>query len=151
MRRRRHPLSTLLTIALFLFSTGSLVVAGDPTDPVWVRSQPSATVVVDGEVEGRTPLLVHLSRSAAHSIRIEHPGYQVQEVLVRPVLSWGGLRHVLFGGGAIGTLGSALDVAAGGGRALSPSEVDVILTRTAEIEMHIAPRVPWLLGTYLTP
>jgi hypothetical protein len=130
MRRRRHPLLRLFFIALFLHSAASMLVAADPTDPVYVRSQPvGATVIVDGEALGRTPVMLHLSRRMAHSVRLEQVGYEVREIMVRPVLQWNALRHMLFGGPAMGTLHTAVDLTTCRSERLRPKAVDVVLKR----------------------
>jgi len=141
MRRTRHPLLRLLFIALFLHATTSMLVAGDPTDPVYVGSHPvGATVIVNGEVEGRTPVVLHLSRGTAHSIRLELVGYEIHETLVRPVLQWNVLRHVLFGGPALGSLHTAVDLSSGHSERLRPSAVDVVLERMPQVIVSLLGR-----------
>lgn len=134
MRRRRHPFFRILLIALFLHSATSMLGAGDPTDPVYVRSHPvGATVIVDGEVEGHTPVVLHLSRRMAHSVRLERVGYEVHELMVRPVLHWNVLRHMFFSGPALGTVHTAVDLSTGRSERLRPSAVDVVLKRVPQL------------------
>ena len=130
MRRRRHPLLRLFFIALFLHAATSMLVAGDPTDPVYVRSHPAgATVIVDGEVEGYTPVVLHLSRRIAHSVRLEQLGYEDHETVVRPVLQWNVLRHMVLGGPAMGSVQTAVDLGTGKSERLRPRAVEVVLKR----------------------
>jgi len=136
MRRRRHPLFGLIGSALLLQSTFSSVVAGVPTDPVWVRSQPEARVIVDGEAQGMTPLCIELVRTVGHTIRLERAGYEVHETLVKPVLSLGFLRRALFGG-ALGAASSAVEACRGGAQRLSPREIDVLMRRTVDLDARL--------------
>ena len=138
MRRRRHPLLVLTGLVLFLHS---IVLAGDPTDAVWVRSEPSAEVIVDGEMQGTTPLCLELAAGVGHSIRLERAGYEVHETIVRPVFScWGFVRRMVFGGGVAGAAETGIALARGGGRRLTPRRVDVILERTARLDARLLSR-----------
>jgi hypothetical protein len=137
MSRRRHPLLGLIGSLLVLQSTCSSVVAGRHTDPVWVRSEPCARVIVDGEAQGTTPLCLELVSTVGHSIRLERAGYEVHETLVRPMFSLGFLRRILFGG-ALGAAASTVDACRGGAQRLSPGEIDVILRRTADLDARLA-------------
>ena len=136
MRRRRHPLFGLIGSALFLQTILSSVVAGDATDPVWVRSQPEAQVIVDGEAQGMTPLCLELVRTVGHTIRLERAGYEVHETLVKPVFSPRFLGRALFGG-ALGVASSAVEAYRGAAQRLMPREIDVLLRRTADLDARL--------------
>lgn len=142
MRRSRFPLIGLVGICLSIGSVTSSLLASERFDPVSVTTLPAgATVIVDGKVGGRTPLVVHLSRELVHSIRVELEGYLPRTAEVRPEIDWTELSRHALGGALIGVATGAVDVATGEAKKLTPAELKWTLERVAEVEEAVLPIV----------
>lgn len=87
---------------------------------VGISSAPTgATVTVDGEVKGKTPIIAKLTRKDNHFLKIELDGYKPYETtLTRGVSGW------VWGNLAIGGLiGLAVDAISGGMYKLTPEQI----------------------------
>ena len=100
-------------------------------------------MIVDGQIEGVTPLLLTLSRTAAHHVRVECEGFDPEEAVIRSKLSWAVVRHVLLDGFGIGLLGTAADIKNGESHRLTPDCVDLVLRRSMGLNARV---IPELLG-----
>ena len=91
---------------------------------VGISSNPSnASIWVDRQYAGTTPMIVEMSRKDNHVVRIELDGYQPYEaVFSRQVSGWV-FGNVFFGG----VIGLAVDAISGGLYMLTPDQVQAEL------------------------
>jgi PEGA domain-containing protein len=94
---------------------------------VGINSQPAgATVVVDSQTIGTTPVAAKLARKRSHHITLTMPGYQSFEMVTTRKTSgwvWG---NIVFGG----LIGLIVDASTGGLYDVRPEQIDAQLTRT---------------------
>lgn len=94
---------------------------------IGISSQPTgATVTINNDVRGETPLVADLKRKNNHNVRIELPGYQPYEMSITKHTSgwvWG---NIVFGG----IPGLAIDAITGGLYKLRPEEIQAQLATT---------------------
>lgn len=111
-------LFTALTILLFTQSCGTIIQGS--TQQIGFSSSPTnASVTINGNSYGVTPLLVDLKRKQAHIVVIELDGYLPYETnLTRSTSGWV-LGNIIFGG----LIGLVVDASAGGMYKLSPEQV----------------------------
>ncbi len=141
--------STLASCATIMHGTRqSIGVSSNPTD---------AWIYVDRNYVGNTPLVLELSRSENHIVRIELPGYMAYEVqLTKSVSGW------VFGNIVIGGLiGLAVDAVSGGIYKLSPDQVHAEMrsqygidsknSNESFIAVVLEPRADWEKIGNLTP
>ena len=120
----RSALLTAATVFTLFFSSGCCTIFGMASDQgVTIESAPSgATVTVDGEYKGRTPVRVDLNRRKTHQVVVSN-GSESYEKELSP-----GLNPMLFGnivfGGLIGIIVDTID---GASYALYPFSVDAQL------------------------
>ena len=125
-----------------LASLGSTLLAAETFEPISVETLPAgATVIVDGQVGGITPMVLTLSRRLVHSIRIELDGYHPQAAELRPEVDWSDISRNLLGGPLFGILGGAAELATGEARHLTPSAIEMTLVRMGEVEREFLPAV----------
>ena len=88
MSRRLRPF--LITVFLSVcFLQGCVTLLGKRTQGVTVTARPAgARVLVDGRVEGVTPLGLRLAKRPPHVIRIEKDGYRPVEIRLRTHKNW---------------------------------------------------------------
>jgi len=87
---------------------------------VGIASNPSgASVWVDRQLVGNTPIIVELSRKDNHVVRIELDGYQPYEATFSRQLSGWVFGNIIFGG----LIGLAVDAISGGLYMLTPDQV----------------------------
>jgi hypothetical protein len=112
-------LSAAVVCSSALSGSCATIIHGSSQD-LAISSNPSgATVTVDGQPAGKTPVIAKLGRGDTHKIRIELPGYEPYETAVTKSVSgwvWG---NVLFGG----LIGLAVDAISGGLYYLNPEQV----------------------------
>lgn len=93
---------------------------------VSISSQPTgATVTIDGEPAGITPVAARLKRKAVHTIVVTMDGYQPFEMITTRKTSgwvWG---NIVFGG----LIGLAVDAGTGGLYDVRPEQIPVQLAR----------------------
>jgi len=80
----------LITVFLSVcFLQGCVTLLGKRTQGVTVTARPAgARVLVDGRVEGVTPLGLRLAKRPPHVIRIEKDGYRPVEIRLRTHKNW---------------------------------------------------------------
>jgi len=107
-------------VCLAFFSESCATIMHGSSQDLAISSNPSgATVTVDGQPTGKTPVIAKLGRGDTHKIRIELPGYEPYETAVTKSVSgwvWG---NILFGG----LIGLAVDAMSGGLYYLNPEQV----------------------------
>lgn len=107
-----------LGILTSLLASGCATITKGPKQSVSVESSPpGATVIVDGQTIGNTPLRVRLSRTAAHEVSIERPGYYSEQISVLPVPNRASTAFIRFG----------IDQSMGAHYDLTPASVQVEL------------------------
>jgi hypothetical protein len=119
---------------LLLCSFGCATIMHGSSQDVSINSTPSgAEVISDNVPSGKTPVLLHLKRGDAHTIKVNVPGYLPYEIILTKSVSgwvWGNL---LFGG----LIGLAVDAITGGLYYLNPEQVQAQLAQ----EPQSAPKV----------
>jgi hypothetical protein len=142
VRSSRFPLLGLVGLCISVGSVGSSLLASERFDPIEVNTLPAgATVIVDGKVGGRTPLVVNLSRQLVHTIRVELEGYVPKAAEVRPEVDWKELSKNAFGGALGGIVGGVIDLTTGEAKRLSPCDLQWTLDRVGEVEDALLPAV----------
>lgn len=109
----------LLFLSLILTSGCATIIHGS-RQKVGVSSNPSgATVYIDGQMMGRTPTIVVLTRKDFHHVKIVLPGYMPYETdLIRKVDAWIA-GNILFGG----LIGLGVDAVSGSMYKLTPDQI----------------------------
>jgi len=107
-----------LGIMTSLLATGCATFTKGPNQEVEITSAPrGATVVINGEPAGVTPLRANLSRREAHEVSIERAGYVSEQVFLRTVPNEAAEAFIRFG----------IDEQIGAHNDLTPSTVHVEL------------------------
>lgn len=111
-------------LAVAVFAACATIMHGSTQD-IAVSSQPSgATVMVDNERLGETPVTAEMDRGSEHTIELELEGYEPYEIQVTKNVSGWVAGNIVFGG----LIGLAVDAATGGLYKLSPKEVNAELS-----------------------
>jgi len=123
-RFAKLSLVTLLVGASLALACGSIIHGS--AQEVSIASQPSgASVSVDNQTLGNTPVVAKLKRKDKHTIVITMDGYQPFEVATTRSTSgwvWG---NIVFGG----LIGLAVDLGTGGAYKVNPAQVNADLAR----------------------
>lgn len=117
-----------LALGALLWLGGCATLVNGPNEDVAISSTPTgAKVFVDGDLKGRTPLTVPMSRRDYHDVRIELAGHDdYQETIGRTWSPW--LLGNLCPLGPLSlAVGSGVDYATGGGFKLAPTVIDAEL------------------------
>lgn len=113
--------SILLTGALFSCAT----IMHGTSQEIGIQSSPTgATVTVDGQDFGKTPVIAKLSRKKSHKVHFTLEGFQPFDATITKSTSgwiWG---NIVFGG----LIGLAVDAISGGLYKLKPEQVKAVLT-----------------------
>lgn len=140
MRSSRFPLFGIAGMCLAIGSVGSSLAAAERFDPITVSTLPAgATVIVDGQVGGITPIVLSLSAKLVHSIRVELEGYHPKAAQVKPELDWGELSKSALGGPLWGIAAVGADLVSGEARRLAPAEIQLTLERVNEVDRLLLP------------
>ena len=113
----------LLFLFTFLF-TGCATIINTPNQKIVVTSSPSKAIVSDGISYWTTPATIILSRKEDHPLFIWKPGYKIQAIHLKHMVSATILGDALIPGGLVF---AAIDVASGSEYKLVPGEIDVKL------------------------
>jgi hypothetical protein len=117
-------------IAVVLFVSGCATIIHGSKQTVGISSNPTkATVTIDGQLIGETPVSTILTRGDNHIVSIELPGYMPYETnLIRKVDGWIA-GNIIFGG----LIGLAVDAISGGMYKLTPEQIhSELLNQTAD-------------------
>ena len=127
MRKKEIVLPVFLTLCIFLSSCATIINGSKQT--IGISSSPSeASVTINGEDFGKTPVNAELARKENQIIKIELEGYLPYETtLTRKVDAWIA-GNILFGG----LIGLGIDAISGGMYKLTPQQVQAeLLNQTA--------------------
>jgi len=108
----------------------TLVTGGGHTQDLRVATVPiGASVYVDNNLVGLTPISAKLTRRDDHKVIIELVGYDPKLVDVKTGFNWWGFGDCCFG--LVGIPMAIVDVSSGAGEGvLSPTNIDVKMTPT---------------------
>ena len=119
----RFVLRTTAGITLLASAACGTIINGSKQNVSFSSTPGGATVFVDNQQMGVTPVSLALSRKDHHNVRLELAGYQPYEVkLTRGVSGWV-FGNLIFGG----LPGLAIDAISGGLYKLSPDDVQATL------------------------
>ncbi|MBE9048564.1 PEGA domain-containing protein [Pleurocapsales cyanobacterium LEGE 10410] len=124
-------ITSILTVTLFLLFTQACgTIIHGTTQEVGISSSPSnASVTINGQNHGNTPMIIDLKRKDSHMVKIELDGYQPYETnLTRSTSGWV-WGNIVFGG----LIGLVVDASAGGMYKLSPEQLNAEL-RSSQAE-----------------
>jgi hypothetical protein len=114
-------LTSIITISvLLLFTQACGTIMQGSTQQVGISSNPSnASVTINGQNHGNTPMIIDLKRKDSHMVRIQLEGYQPYETsLTRSTSGWV-WGNIVFGG----LIGLVVDATAGGMYKLTPEQI----------------------------
>jgi hypothetical protein len=115
-------LTSILTIFIFLLTSQACgTIMQGSTQQVGISSNPSnASVTINGQNHGNTPMIIDLKRKDSHMVRLELEGYQTYETnLTRSTSGWV-WGNIVFGG----LIGLVIDATAGGMYKLTPEQIN---------------------------
>lgn len=124
-------LISILTASIFLLFTQACgTIIHGTTQEVGISSSPSnASVTINGQNYGNTPMIIDLKRKDSHMVKIELDGYQPYETnLTRSTSGWV-WGNIVFGG----LIGLVVDASAGGMYKLTPEQINAEL-RSSQAE-----------------
>ncbi len=126
MKRSSQLLWTVAALAAPLAALACASIMHGKSQDVNIASQPSgASVTVDNQALGTTPVVAKLKRKDKHVITVKMDGYQPFEMTTTRSTSgwvWG---NVVFGG----LIGLAVDLGGGGAYKISPGQVNAQLAQ----------------------
>ncbi len=94
----KNRIVSLLAVGLLLIQSGCATVVSGKTQDVTIRSNPTgAKVLIDGVMDGQTPMIANLSRKQRHSIDILHGSQKVTRATTRG-FNWWYLGNIILGG-----------------------------------------------------
>jgi hypothetical protein len=127
--RRNSSLVIFMMAGLFAAAValiGCATIMHGSSQEIGIQSQPTgASVVIDNEDFGVTPVIAKLSRKDNHTIRVSMAGYQPYDATITKSVSgwvWG---NIVFGG----LIGLAIDAISGGLYKLNPEQVEAELAK----------------------
>jgi len=119
--------SALITALFFIsiFSSCATIIHGTK-QKIGITSSPTgATVIIDNDSVGVTPMFYKLKRKEDYIVTIKSPGYQKAQLVITSSVSgwvWG---NIIFGG----LIGLAIDAISGGLYELSPAQLNAELQK----------------------
>lgn len=115
---------TFLLGSALISLTGCCTIMHGTRQSIGIASNPShASIWVDSNYVGQTPLIVEMSRKNNHFVRIELEGYQPYEATFSRQMSEWVFGNIVFGG----IIGLAVDAISGGLYKLTPDQVQAEL------------------------
>ena len=126
---KKNLLFPVAVMAVILFVSGCATIIHGSKQTIGISSNPTkATVSIDGQSFGETPVSARLTRLDNHLVKIELPGYLPYETtLTRKVDGWIA-GNIVFGG----LIGLAVDAITGGMYKLTPDQIQSqLLNQTA--------------------
>lgn len=119
----KNVMGGVLLCALVAFTGGCGTIINGFHQDLAITSSPSgASVSIDGEPRGTTPIVVSVRRGDTHVVTVEQLGHYPMEAIVRPITSpweWGNVISWTF-------IGVAIDAWTGGMYDLSQDRVNAI-------------------------
>lgn len=113
-------------LGVLLFVSGCATIMHGSRQDVGISSAPvSASVTIDNQTMGKTPIVAELRRKDNHIIKIEMAGYEPFETTITHKVSgwvWG---NIAFGG----LIGLAVDAITGGLYNLTPEQISATLAK----------------------
>ncbi len=104
--------------------TGCCTIMHGTRQSIGIASSPSqASIWVDSNYVGQTPIIVEMSRKNNHFVRIELEGYQPYEATFSRHVSEWVFGNIIFGG----VIGLAVDAISGGLYKLTPDQIQAEL------------------------
>ncbi len=135
----RHMILVLSSLAL-LVATGCATIVHGTNQQVSISSTPSgASVRVNGQYYGVTPLVLNLRRKEIHIVQMTKEGYQDYEITLERAISAWTVGNAAFGDGLIF---AALDGMDGAFYRLHPDELVATLSPSRETPPVKAPVAP---------
>lgn len=115
---------SILAISILASLTSCATIIHGTRQSIGIASNPTnASVWVDKNYAGTTPMIVEMSRKDNHIVMIELDGFQPYEVIFSRQISGWALGNVVFGG----VIGLAVDAISGGLYMLTPDQVQAEL------------------------
>lgn len=119
----RFVLRTAAGITFLATAACGTIINGSKQNVSFSSTPSGATVFVDNQQMGVTPVSLSLSRKDSHDVRLTLPGYQPYEMkLTRGISGWV-FGNIIFGG----VPGLVIDAVSGGLYKLSPDDVQATL------------------------
>ncbi len=114
----------IIALSLLASMTSCATIMHGTRQSVGIASNPTdASVWVDRNFVGSTPIIVDMSRKDNHIVRLELEGYQPYEINFSRQLSGWVFGNIIFGG----FIGLAVDAVSGGIYMLTPDQVQAEL------------------------
>lgn len=118
---------SILGIAVAMSLTSCATIVSGSKQTINFNSTPTnATVVVDGQEIGKTPLQTKLERKHDHNVEIKLDGYKTYNVAMKKTFNEWYIGNILFGG----IIGLVVDPITGAIYRLTPKEVNAELGNT---------------------
>jgi len=137
-------ISVFLIISLVL--SGCATIINGTSQYVGISSNPAyATVLIDGQLLGKTPLTADLKRKDNHSIIIELDGYMPYSGTFSKQVSGWVFGNILIGG----LIGLVIDAISGGIYKLSPDQLEAELRKQEITALYEEDRL--FIAVILTP
>lgn len=113
-------------LGVLLFVSGCATIVHGSRQGVGISSSPvGASVTIDNQAMGKTPIVAELKRKHNHIVKIEMTGYEPFETTITHKVSgwvWG---NIAFGG----LIGLAVDAITGGLYNLTPEQISAALSK----------------------
>jgi hypothetical protein len=119
----RFALRTAAGITLLASAACGTIINSSKQNVSFASTPSGATVFVDNQQMGVTPVALSLSRKDHHNVRMELAGFQPYEIKLTRGLSGWAFGNIVFGG----IPGLAIDAITGGLYKLSPDQVEATL------------------------
>ena len=118
--------SSTAVIMVAVVMAGCCSIICGTSQEVAVSSNPGrATVKVNGQIKGKTPVTLDLKRNKSHRIRIELDGYQPYGVALKKRVNAWVLGNIIFGG----IIGLVIDAVDGAIYTIKPDTIQAILLK----------------------
>lgn len=122
--KQRTKVSLALALAVLILQTGCATIINTPEKRISLSSDPSgATIYVDGNHRGATPMSLDMKRKKSHEVRFRLDGYNERvDTISRSGDGWV-LGNIVFGG----IIGLVVDLITGSCYDLQPEHLHVEL------------------------
>ncbi|OGP10042.1 MAG: hypothetical protein A2048_10345 [Deltaproteobacteria bacterium GWA2_45_12] len=118
MKLKNNKMIYGVVFVLFVTNSCATIISGT-RQKVGISSDPvGASVTIDNQNQGRTPLIVRLDRDDNHIVKIDLHGYQPYQTTLNKKLNGWLFGNILFGG--VGVIGIIIDVVDGSMYRLKP-------------------------------